>query len=139
MGGVMTDVARDVFEAHVAAQSERRNAAFADSPAVDQAEGILRADDGLTDERRAVLYDIYHDSQTPEALAKILQYHDLPNETKHLLFLAKQRTARPLGLVERTAAALHRVAQIDPKILEVAEAHPIATRALTDAANTKKK
>jgi hypothetical protein len=110
-----------------------------DSPLwMDPAEQILRADVGLTDDQRERLWEIFHDSPTPEALAKVLQYHDVSNATKHGLFEAKRRTAPATSPVERTVSALRSVASIDPHILETADKHPTVLKALTDAAMSGK-
>jgi hypothetical protein len=107
-----------------------------DSPLwLDPAEHILRADAGLTDDQRERLWEIFHDSPTPEALARVLQYHDVSNDTKHQLFEAKRRTAPAETATDRTVSALKRVASIDPKILETAEKHPTVLKALSDAAH----
>ena len=104
----------------------------------DPAEHILRADAGLADEQRARLWEIFHDSPTPEALAKVIQYHDVSNATKQGLFEAKRRTAPVESATDRTAAALKRIASIDPHILETAEKHPTVLKALTDSAMSDK-
>ena len=104
----------------------------------DPAEQILRTDAVLTDDQRERLWEIFHDSSTPEALAKVLRYHDISNATKHGLFEAKRRTAPVESPTDRTVSALKRVAQIDPRILETAEKHPTALKALADAAMSDK-
>jgi hypothetical protein len=104
----------------------------------DPAEGILRGDASLTDDQRERLWEIFHDSPTPETLAKVLQYHDVSNETRHQLFEAKRLTAPAENATDRTASALTRVAQIDPRILETAEKHPTVLKALTDSAMSDK-
>ena len=110
-----------------------------DSPLwLDPAEHILRADAGLTDDQRERLWGIFHDSSTPEALAKVLRYHDISNATKHGLFEAKRRTAPVESPTDRTVSALKRVARIDPQMLEVAEKHPTVLKALADAAMSDK-
>ena len=109
-----------------------------DAPWADPAERILRADAGLTDDQRERLWQIFHDSVTPEALARVLQYHDVSNDTKHQLFEAKRRTAPAETATDRTVSALKRVASIDPKILETAERHPTVLKALADAAMSDK-
>jgi hypothetical protein len=100
----------------------------------DPAEGILRSDGSLTDERRATLWELFHDSASPADLARRLQYHDVSNGTKHQLFEAKRLTAPVESPTDRTVSALKRMARIDPRILEAAEKHPTAMKALADAA-----
>ena len=106
-----------------------------DAPWADPAEHILRADAGLTDDQRERLWEIFHDSPTPDNLARRLQYHDIALDTKHRLFEAKRLTAPAENATDRTVSALKRVARIDPKILETAEKHPTVLKALTDAAH----
>ena len=93
------------------------------APFNDPAEPILRGDPALPDEQRADLFDIFHDSKSPLELTRKLQPLDVPQDTKHRLYLAKQSASG-----DPAVTAMNKLADIDPEILDLAEKHPNVLR-----------
>ena len=113
---------------------ETRNGPHVEIPLyMDESEGILRRDSSLDDKRRALLFDLYHDAKGPDDLSRRLQWHDLSNETKNALYLAKQRTHSP-NPVSRVEDALRRMASLPQNVLEAVERFPTTARALVASA-----
>lgn len=113
---------------------------FANSPAADPAEKILRDDSDLFNEDREELWNLYHLSKTPDELAQYLHpLENVSNDTKHQLFMAKKRTAPEPTPLDRTQRAIQSVAQMDPDTLRIAESHPVVLKALVDAVMPKSK
>ena len=113
------------------------------SPFLDPAKPILAAHPAITDDQRADLWDIFHQSKDSGELAQHLQPLDIPDDLKHHLFVAKDATAPAsepkVPPVDKVTAAIHRVAQIDPKVLDLAETHPNVLKTLTTAAMQEEK
>ena len=109
------------------------------TPFTDLATPILRADPVLSDENRADLFDIFHDSKNPEELAQKLQPLLVPDDTKRKLLAAKQTATPVLDPLDKTTAAIKRVSELDATTLDLAEAHPNVLKALTTAAMTPEK
>jgi hypothetical protein len=111
------------------------------SPFLDPAAPILRAHPDITDEDRAALWDEFHNSKDSAELANKLQPLNVPDELKHKLFVTKDATApaaKPAAL-DKVTAAINRVKDMDPKILDLAESHPNVLKALTAAAQQEDK
>jgi hypothetical protein len=104
------------------------------SPYADPAEGILRGDTSITDEDRSALWDSFHGARDANHLAQILQPLVIPNDTKHKLWQAKQATAPVSSNIEKVSAAIQKLSQLDPVTLDIAEKHPIVSKAFIDAA-----
>jgi hypothetical protein len=109
------------------------------SPFLDPAEPILRGDPALSDEHRKNLWDIFHLSKDPNELAQHLQPLVVPESTKHALFQAKQASVPPVEPLDKAFGAIQKLAQMDPKMADFAEAHPNLLKTLTSAATTEPK
>lgn len=103
------------------------------SPFQDHAAPVLSNDPTLTDEKRASLWDIFHSSKDHNELAQKLQPEEIPDATKHALWQAKQASLPAPTPHDNIVAALQRMAQIDPKVLDLAESHPAVLKAFTSA------
>jgi hypothetical protein len=103
-------------------------------PFVDPAHPILAGDPTLDQDTRASLWDIFHGSKDSNDLAQKLQALAVPDDTKQRLFDAKKQATLPVEPVDQTIAAMEKLKQIDPAVLELAETHPNALKALTGAA-----
>jgi hypothetical protein len=111
------------------------------SPYADPAAPVLAAHPSITDEDRADLWDIFHNSKDSSDLANKLQPMNVPDDLKHKLFVTKDATApaaKPAP-VDKVSAAIARVRDLDPKALELAETHPNVLKALTTAAMQEEK
>lgn len=106
---------------------------FANSPAADPAEKILRDDPNMTDEARATAYDQFHGSKDHLQLAQKIQHVEMSNDTRHRLFEAKRATAPAVDPVAKTREAIKSVSQMDPTILAAAEAHPTVLKIIAGA------
>ena len=73
----------------------------------DPAEGILRADQTLTDEHRAALWDIWHGTRDHNELASQLQPLAIADDTKAALYNAKQ-SAHEAAKCGPSATSTHR-------------------------------
>lgn len=108
-------------------------------PLTDPAGPILAGDPALNDDQRADLWDIFHTSKDPQQLASHLQLMAVPEDTKQKLFQAKSQSTPVLSPVDKTTQAINKIAEIDPKVLELAESHPKVTAALVSAAQAAEK
>lgn len=106
------------------------------SPFLDPAKPILAAHPAITDDQRADLWDVFHDSKNSSDLASKLQPMAIPDDLKHHLFVAKDATAPAPGPapLDKVTAAIERVTKMDPKVLDLAETHPNVLKTLTTAA-----
>lgn len=109
------------------------------SPFTDPAKSILAGDPALDDAARADLWDTFHDSKDPAELAQKLQPLVVPDDTKRQLYLAKQQLGAVAPPVSKATAAINGLAQIDPRVLDLAESHPNVLKILTAAATTPTK
>lgn len=109
------------------------------SPFMDHASPVLNGDPNLTDEKRASLWDIFHGSKDPNELAQKLQSIDASNETKHSLFMAKQASSPAPAPLDKVTDAVQKMANLDPKMMDLVEAHPNLLKAFTTAATTAEK
>jgi hypothetical protein len=105
------------------------------SPFHDPAEPILRAEPSIDDDSKANLWDTFHSKSTDE-LVQHLHSLAIPNETKTALWQAKQAmTPKPVSSnIEKVSAAIQKLSQLDPVTLDIAEKHPIVSKAFIDAA-----
>ena len=111
------------------------------SPFMDHASPILSAEPTITDQQRADLWDVFHQSKDPNELATKLTPLLVPDDLKHKLWTAKQAVSPVPAVppVDKTVAAMQRMVTLDPKVLETAEAHPNVLKVLTSAATTPEK
>jgi hypothetical protein len=103
-------------------------------PYIEPAAPILSQSLDVNDDDRAELFDIFHDSKSSDELASKLQTHDAPDELKQQLIGAKRATDVPPSAVDKTVGALKRLAQVDPRTLDLAESHPNVMKLVLDAA-----
>jgi hypothetical protein len=113
------------------------------SPFLDPAKPILAAHPAITDDQRADLWDIFHQSKDSGELAQHLQPLGIPDELKHHLFVAKDATAPAptpkVAPVDKVTGAIQRIAQMDPKVIDLAESHPNVLKTLATAAMQEEK
>ncbi len=113
------------------------------TPLIDHAAPILAGDPVLSDANRADLWDIFHGSKDPAELEQHIQRLAFPTEgqqplvvpddTKKRLISAKQQSMPVTGPVDKITSVMNQMTQMDPKALEVAEAHPTVFKTLTAA------
>lgn len=103
------------------------------TPFADPAAPILRDDPALTDQHRADIHDAFY-SKNADELVQHLMPMDIPENTKQALYAAKKISEPAPEPLDKTAAAINRMGQIDPKLLDLAEAHPNILKVLTAAA-----
>ena len=108
------------------------------SPFMDHAAPILAGEPTIDDNQRADLHDAFY-SKNADELAEHLKPMAVPDDFKHKLWTAKQQSAPAVPTVDKVTDAMTKLAQIDPKVLEVAEAHPNVLKAMTSAATTPEK
>ncbi len=114
------------------------------SPFTDHAAPVLAGEPTINAAQRADLWDAFHTKNADE-LAQHLLPLAVPEDFKKRLWDAKQTQAAaavsavPVAPAEKTAAAIQRMTQLDPKALELAEAHPNVLKAFTSAAAAAEK
>lgn len=108
-----------------------------EQPFIEPAAPILRAEPSITDGQRADLFDIFHGSKDSNELAQKLQPVPIPDATKQLLFDAKKRSTVQAEPIDKAMDAVKRVGSLDPKVLDLAEAHPNVLKVLSAAAIAK--
>jgi predicted HD phosphohydrolase len=107
---------------------------MASTPYHDPAEVIIeKHGEDLSPEQRADLWQTFHSSATPEILAQKLQPHNVSNALKHELWAAKHMTAPQPSHLDKISEALHRVARLNPEVLEAAKNNPTVAKALISA------
>lgn len=99
------------------------------TPFADPAAPILRADPALTDEHRADLHDAFY-SKNADELVQHLMPMDIHEDTKQALYSAKKMSEPAPEPLDKTAAAINKIGEIDPKVLDLAETHPNVLKAL---------
>lgn len=113
------------------------------SPFLDSAKPILAAHPAITDDQRADLWDIFHNSKDSGELAQHLQPLAIPDDLKHHLFVAKDATAPPVPVkvapIDKVTDAIKRISQLDPKVVDLAESHPNVLKTLSTAAMQEEK
>lgn len=107
------------------------------TPFDDVAAPILKGDPALSDESRAQLWDVFHGTKNPDELAEKLQTLAVPEDTKKNLYHAKQKSMPPVSPVRGVTDAMQMLANMDPKVLDIAETHPNVLKTLTAAAAPK--
>ena len=105
----------------------------------DPAEPILRGDPALSDENRAALWDVFHDSKNHNELAQKLQVMTVPDDTKKRLYEAKQKSMPTPAPMDKATEAITRLGSLDPQLLELAESHPQTAKLLVGAATMPEK
>jgi hypothetical protein len=108
------------------------------SPFQDHASPILQGDPSLSDQQRSDLWDAFH-SKNSDELVQHLAPLVIPDETKHKLFVAKQAAAPVAPPVDKVTEAVQKMANLDPKTMDLVEAHPNLLKAFTTAATTEPK
>lgn len=108
------------------------------NPFTDHAAPVLSADPTLSDESRASLWDAFHNKSADE-LVQHLHEQDISPDTKQSLFEAKKASMPAPTPHDTVVAAIQRMAQLDPKVLDLAESHPTVLKALTSATATPDK
>jgi hypothetical protein len=105
------------------------------SPFHDPAEPILNAEPSIDQNSKADLWDAFH-SKSADELVQHLHSLAIPNETKTALWQAKQAmTPKPVSSnIDKVSAAIQKLSQLDPVTLDIAEKHPIVSKAFIDAA-----
>jgi hypothetical protein len=105
-------------------------------PYQEPAAPILSQSLDVNDDDRAELYDIFHDSKSSDDLAQKLGTAsvEVPAPLRQQLLNAKRVTDPTPTVVDKTVGALKRLAQVDPRILDLAEGHPNVMKVLLDAA-----
>ena len=104
------------------------------APFVDPAAPILAGDPALSDENRASLWDVFHSTKDHNELVQKLATIAAPEDTKQRLVKAKQQMSPAPAPVEKATAALQKLTEIDPKVLDLAESHPTIAKAFIAAA-----
>ena len=112
---------------------------FANSPAADPAEAILRQAPELTEAMRETLWTVFHSKRTPEELAKVLEHFSASTKPNTRCGKRKKLTAPEPTPLDRTLKAIRSVAQMNLNILKIAESHPVVLKALVDSAISKGK
>ena len=108
------------------------------SPFMDHAAPILSGDPTLDDNARASLWDAFH-SKSPDELVQHLAPLDIPNETKHALYVAKQASMPVASPTDKVTDAVKKIASLDPQVRQIAESSPNLLKAFTSAATTPDK
>ena len=108
------------------------------SPFMDHAAPILSGDPTLDDNARASLWDAFH-SKSPDELVQHLAPLDIPNETKHALYVAKQASMPVASPTDKVTDAVKKIASLDPQVRQIAESSPNLLKAFTSAATTPEK
>lgn len=108
------------------------------SPFMDHASPILQAEPSITDQQRSDLWDAFH-TKNAEELTQHLAPMAIPDDLKHKLWTAKQASSPVAPPVDKVTEAVQRMVALDPKTLDVAEAHPNLLKAFTTAATTEPK
>jgi hypothetical protein len=109
------------------------------SPFQDHASPILQGEPTINDQQRSELWDTFHQSKDPNELVQKLTPLAIPDDLKHKLFQAKQTSMPAPPPVDKVTEAVQKMVALDPKVLDVAEAHPNLLKAFTTAATTEPK
>lgn len=110
------------------------------SPFVDHAAPILAGDPVLSDENRADLWDIFHQSKNPAELAAQLAPLAIPDDTKHRLYEAKiSSVPSVVEPLDKASAIITHIAQLPPAALDIAETHPNVLKTVAALMNATEK
>jgi hypothetical protein len=101
------------------------------NPFISLAEPILANEPTLTNEQRADLFDMFHQSATADELAQKIAPLDLPTDLKARLYTAHKQQSAPTTPLDKTIAALNRLKEIDAETLSKAEAYPQVMKQIT--------
>jgi hypothetical protein len=104
----------------------------AGSPWHDAAKPVLDAA-SISQDDKANIWDMFHQSKSPDELADKIATLAVPDELKHNLWLAKQAAAAPVGPVDKVTAAINKMVALPADVLDKAEQHPNVLRAITAA------
>lgn len=108
------------------------------SPFIDHAYPVLAGEPTINDDQRADLHDAFY-SKNPDELVQHLQSLDMPDKFKQSLLDAKQKSMPAVAPVDKIAAVMTQMTQMDPAALALAEAHPNVFKTLAAAANPPEK
>jgi hypothetical protein len=103
----------------------------------DHAKDIL-SNAPLDDSTKADLWDHWHDARDTHELSTRLADMDIPSDVAESLIAAKKLSEPSLTALDRATAAIHRMTQIDPQTLELAEKYPNVFRHLIQATREEK-
>ena len=98
---------------------------------VDHAKAILENAD-LSNPERAILWDAYHGAPHADALTRHLAALNVSPDLQEQLIAAKQSETEsaPSAGASGTATAIRPIAEMDPRMLALAESHPRVLQAL---------
>jgi hypothetical protein len=102
-------------------------------PVADNALPVLSGATNISNEDRANLWDIFHDSKDHNELAQKLQPLAVPDDVKGGLYDAKKQS-QPTGAIDSVVNALTEMAALDPKVLDLAEKHHVLAKHFIEAA-----
>lgn len=109
------------------------------SPFADHVSPILAGEPTITDDQRADLWDVFHQSKDSNELAQKLQPLAVPDDLKQQLFDKKKLVTPAADPIDKVTAAMEKMKSLDPDTLELAEHHPAVLKVLTSAALTPDK
>lgn len=104
---------------------------------VDHAQPVLAGAPDIDDEKRADLYDLFHNSKNADELARHLSAIPVPDALKTQLYDAKKKQSPAAEPIDKATDAISRIGKLDPKVLQLAEQFPTVTKALITAATAK--
>jgi len=96
-------------------------------PTQDHARRILEGlpDHVMSMDSKADAWDAFYQSHHSQELAAKLANIDMPVQVKQDLYEAKKNFSDPVPTpMDRAVEAIHRVSNLDPNVLEIAESHP---------------
>lgn len=108
------------------------------SPITDLAAPVLAGEPTINDQQRADLWDAFQ-AKDPDELVAHLQPLVLPDDFKKKLVNAKVQEAAAAPPIDKATVAMNKLAQMDPKVLDLAESHPNVLKVLTAAATVGEK
>ncbi len=108
------------------------------NPFMDHAAPILAGEPTINDQQRADLHDAFY-SKSPDELTQHLSTLAVPDDLKRKLFDAKQASMPVAPPVDKVTEAVQKMANLDPKTMDLVEAHPNLLKAFTTAATTEPK
>ena len=88
---------------------------------------------GKDDEKRSQLWDLFHSARDANELAQQLPEGLHPDFVKNFLKAKNKPSVQPdtpPTQMDKTVDAIHRVAALDPSVLETMEAHPNILKSL---------
>jgi len=103
-----------------------------DPKLVDHAKLILQ-DAPISNEDKAVAWDIYHDSRTAEIFARKIAAVSIPDQLKRALYAAKQKSLAPDSNSSVVDKAVEAFTRLPNNVLDVSERHPFVAKFLVDS------